>query len=90
MTESLSGELSFDRVPAALEALRPALKAGQGPLEIDLGGVTRADSAGLALLLELARAARAAGRELRFTRAPAQLRRLAEFFGLAELLALSA
>lgn len=90
MAESVSGELSFARVPATLEALRPALKAGQGPLEIDLGGVTRADSAGLALLLELARTARAAGRELRFTRTPAQLRRLAEFFGLAELLALSA
>jgi len=87
---ALSGELSFARVPAALEAARRALPQSSGPVELDLSGVTRVDSAGLALLLELARAARAQGRELRCTHAPEQLRRLAEFFGLSPLLALAA
>ena len=90
MSPGLSGELNFAQVPKALAAAREALQQGQGPVELDLSGVTRVDSAGLALLLELARAARAGGRELRCTRAPEQLRRLAEFFGLSTLLALSA
>lgn len=86
----LSGELTFAKALAALEGARAEVTSGQGPLELDLGAVTRVDSAGLALLLELARLARAAGRELRCVRAPEQLRRLAEFFGLSSLLALSA
>lgn len=89
MSPSLSGELSFASVTATLDTARAALADGQGPVELDLRGVTRVDSAGLALLLELARGAKAAGRELRLTHAPEQLRRLADFFGLSELLALS-
>jgi phospholipid transport system transporter-binding protein len=87
---AVSGELSFRNAVAALEAAQAAMAGGQGVFELDLGGVTRADSAGLALLLELARDARAAGRELRCTRVPEQLRRLAGFFGVTEVLALSA
>jgi len=90
VAHAISGELSFANAVAALEAARAALGEGQGPFEVNLGGVTRADSAGLALLLELSRQARAAGRELRCTGAPEQLRRLAGFFGVTEVLALSA
>jgi phospholipid transport system transporter-binding protein len=90
MAHAISGELSFKNAVAALDAARDALGAGQGPFEVDLSGVTRADSAGLALLLELARAARAQGRELRCTHAPEQLTRLAGFFGVTDVLALSA
>ena len=86
----LAGELSFAQVPALLDRARDEIAAGTGPVELDLSGVTRVDSAGLALLLELARTARARGRELRCTRAPEQLRRLADFFGLTPLLALTA
>lgn len=89
MAHAISGELSFRNAVAALEAARGALSAGQGPFEVDLGGVTRADSAGLALLLELARESREAGRELRCRRVPEQLRRLAGFFGVTDVLALS-
>ena len=87
---ALSGELSFTQVPALLPRARAEIEAGSGPVELDLAGVTRVDSAGLALLLELARAARASGRELRCKNAPEQLRRLADFFELSPLLALSA
>jgi phospholipid transport system transporter-binding protein len=90
MAHAISGELSFKNAVAALDAARDALAAGQGAFEVDLSGVTRADSAGLALLLELARAARAQGRELRCTHAPEQLTRLAGFFGVTDVLALSA
>ena len=90
MAHTISGELSFRNVVATLDAAHDALAQGQGPFEVDLGGITRADSAGLALLLELARNARAAGRELRCTRVPEQLRRLAGFFGVTEVLSLSA
>lgn len=90
MAAILSGELSFAQVPAALVQARAAVESGQGPVELDLSGVTRVDSAGLALLLELARIARGRGRELRCAHAPEQLQRLAEFFGLSPLLALSA
>ncbi|MGQ0587065.1 MAG: STAS domain-containing protein [Gammaproteobacteria bacterium] len=89
MAHAISGELSFKNAVAALDAARDALAASQGSFEVDLGGVTRADSAGLALLLELARDAHAAGRELRCTRVPEQLRRLAGFFGVTEVLSLS-
>jgi phospholipid transport system transporter-binding protein len=85
----LSGELTFATADKVLERARAAL-AGEGALELDLSGVTRADSAGVALLLQLTRDARARGRSVRFTHAPAQLARLAEFFGVAQILALTA
>ena len=87
---AISGELSFKNVVAALASARAALNGGEGPFEVDLSGVTRADSAALALLLELSRQARARKRELRCLGAPEQLRRLAGFFGVTEVLALSA
>ena len=93
MAHAISGELSFRNAVAALDAAQAALAGGPNtastPFEVDLSGVTRADSAGLALLLELAREARAAGRELRCTGVPEQLRRLAGFFGVTDVLALS-
>lgn len=92
MAHAIRGELSFRNAVAALDAAHLALQEhgrNPGAFEVDLSGVTRADSAGLALLLELARDARAAGRELRCTHAPEQLTRLAGFFGVTDVLALS-
>ena len=90
MAHAISGELSFANAAEALAAARAALNGGQGPFELDLSGVTRADSAALALLLELSRQARGRGRELRCLGVPEQLRRLAGFFGVTEVLALPA
>ena len=93
MAHAIAGELSFATVLKALDGARGALAAGPNTastaFEVDLSGVTRADSAGLALLLELSREARAAGRELKCLGAPEQLRRLAGFFGVTEVLALT-
>jgi phospholipid transport system transporter-binding protein len=90
VAHAISGELSFKNAVDALDAARAALNGGQGPFEVDLSGITRADSAALALLLELARQARARNRELRCLGAPEQLRRLAGFFGVTDVLALPA
>lgn len=68
-------------------ALAHGAAEGSAPLVLDLSGVTRADSAGLALLLELTRMALARGGTLQIEKSPPQLRKLAEFFGLDELLA---
>jgi phospholipid transport system transporter-binding protein len=79
---ALDGELSFARVPHWL-AQADAL-AGAGTL--DLSKVTGADSAGLALLLELSRRARAKGLALHLKSPPQQLSDLIRFFGLDEVL----
>lgn len=70
----VSGELSFSTVNAVLAQSRETLFAHPaGQLELDLGGVTRVDSAGLALLIQWMRMARAANCEIRFHRLPEQL-----------------
>ena len=81
MAQALSGELSF---ASSVEWLD---RSGHDvPAAIDLARVTRSDSAGLALLLELTRRARRSGGSLKLQNAPPQLRKLAAFFGLDELL----
>jgi len=65
----LSGPLDFDTVPALYAAL-PA--AGSAPTEVDLSGVTRADTAGMGLLVELLRLGGERG--VRFENIPDQLK----------------
>lgn len=79
---ALDGELSFARVSHWLAQADQLAAAGA----LDLSRVTRADSAGLALLLELNRRASTRGQPLRLASAPAQLIGLASFFGLDGIL----
>ena len=76
---TLEGELSFAQVPRQLR-LAESLVAGGS---LDLSQVTRADSAGLALLLELTRRSRGS---LTIRGANEQVRQLAGFFGLDKIL----
>ena len=80
----VSGALTFDSVPpvAARPArwLKPGVETG-----VDLSGVIRADSAGLALVLDWVAQARAVGGTLRFHDAPSQLLAIARASGLASL-----
>lgn len=79
----LEGELSFATVPYFLAHAEALLDGGA----LDLRGVTHADSAGLALLLELTRRQRARdGSQLRLVGAQRRLERLAKFFGLDAVL----
>jgi phospholipid transport system transporter-binding protein len=84
-TQTVSGALTFDTVPGLFQTSR-AWFTGEGELFIDLSRVARADSAGLALLIEWLRRAKAANRPLRFTGMPAQVQTLIRVNGLADAL----
>ena len=86
----LAGVLDFDTVARlAVEGdvlLRTAAARGQTSLVIDLAAVERANSAGLALLLEWLEMARARGLSLSYAHLPDSLRRLAAVSNLNDLL----
>jgi phospholipid transport system transporter-binding protein len=81
----LSGELSFHTAAAALDESKE-LFSGHATIEIDLGAVTRADSAGLALLLEWVNWAHRSDRRLRFRNLPAQILCIAEISEVEDML----
>jgi phospholipid transport system transporter-binding protein len=82
----LSGDVGFADA-ARLLAEGDAAFAGLDRVEVDLSRVARADSAGLALLLEWSIAARAAGRSLSYGNVPPALASLAGISEVADLLA---
>lgn len=85
----LSGEVGFDDAARLLAEGDAAF----GPLEsveVDLARIARADSAGLALLIEWSLAARAAGKALRYSNVPPAVASLAGISDVAELLSPSA
>ncbi len=75
----------FTSTAALAEGRRMALK---GPLLVDLGAVTAADSAALALILDWVRAARGAGQTITVRNLPAGLASLAALYGVDSLLPL--
>jgi phospholipid transport system transporter-binding protein len=79
---ALTGELSFASVPRLLQQ---ADTLASDP-RLDLSGVSKADSAGIAFLLELTRRAKRGGRTLTIAGAPAQVRDLIRFFDLESAL----
>lgn len=81
----LTGELDHAGAASALQAAR-AWAAGAGALRVELGGVDRCESAGVALLLEWLRLARRQGGTLQLLNPPAQLRALVRFFDLEAIL----
>lgn len=81
------GALTFTTATRALAAGLTALTRAQGnSIEVDLGEVDAADSAGLAVLIEWAAWARRNGRSLRFTQVPDALRTIARISEIEELL----
>jgi phospholipid transport system transporter-binding protein len=83
--QSIQGALTFDTVPDWF-ARGSGWFSGDNELIIDLSGVTRADSAGLALLIEWLRLSRSAKRPLRFTNIPDQVLTLTRINGLQDAL----
>ncbi|MGN2252908.1 lipid asymmetry maintenance protein MlaB [Frateuria sp. GZRe12] len=75
-TLGVSGVLSFDTAAAALQAIGAALTAAP-VTRLDLGGIERADSAGLACVLAAQAQARQLGRELVVENMPEGMRALA-------------
>ncbi len=80
----LSGVLDMSSVPALREAAR-TLVNGRSVL-LDLTGVTRMDSAGLALLVDWQGQARRQGHELRYRNIPSGIVAIAEVYGLCGIL----
>ncbi len=87
----VEGPLGFTEAGAALErdAAWLGAAAPQAPLELDVGGVRRVDSATLALLLAWAARAARRGVRLRVTGAPPDLRALAHLCGAEPLLGIA-
>ena len=82
------GQLTFATARGARQQGLTALRgAGTGPVEIDCGAVSLADSAGLAVLLDWLSAAKGAGQALRYTHLPEELVALARISEVDELLA---
>lgn len=72
----VGGVLDFDTARSAWDRLRPLIDQQQS-LEIDLAGVTSANSAGLALLIECQATAKSQNHSIRFSHIPDGLMQLA-------------
>ena len=81
-----AGELTMVSAPAVLEDGRRLARAGD--LVVDFAGVTVADSAALALLLDWMRCARAAGNRLTVRGLPAGMVSLSALYDIDTLLPL--
>lgn len=82
---TLRGEMTFATARAVLEH-STALFRDVAVIKVDLSGVTQADSAGLALLIEWVSWARQAQREMRFFEIPKQIRAIARISEVEDLL----
>ncbi len=81
----LVGDLSFTTVPALRGGL-DIKSADRTRISIDLAGVTRSDSAGLALLIEWLRESERLGKTITFLNMPAQMQSIARVCGLDGIL----
>ena len=84
----LKGELNFTTVPAVWRAGMVAF-AEADKIELDLQGIQRSDSAGLALLIEWQRQAKQAGKPVTYLNMPAQMLAIARASSLDQILPLS-
>ncbi len=84
---SIAGEMVMDTVPPMLKQAKQLLKDAD-KLEIDLQQVTRSDSSGLALLIDLMRHANGRVKEIRFRNMPKQMLAIATASGLEDFLPL--
>lgn len=82
---AVSGDLGLGTAAAMLASGQSAF-AGVQDVAVDLSGITDADSAGLAVLIEWVRAARQSGRSIEFSGLPPRLAGLARIGGVADLL----
>lgn len=81
----IRGELSFTTV-MDLSRSSASLLWRDAAVTLDLAGVTRTDSAGLALLVEWMRIAHRKGKSIQFRNIPEQMMAVAQVAGLDSLL----
>ncbi len=82
----LCGDLTFATVAALQQASQRLLTRASGEITIDLSGIRRADSAGLALLVEWLRLAKKQNKRLTLINLPQQLLTMAKTYDLQRLL----
>jgi phospholipid transport system transporter-binding protein len=85
---AIEGVLDFDSV-ASLVAEGERMLSGSGRIDVDLGAIREANSAGLALVLEWMDMARRRRRDLRLHNLPESLMRLASLANVSGLLPLA-
>lgn len=85
---SVRSELTFVTVTAVRRFSQTLFNSRGGQLVFDLAEVSRADSAGLALLMEWLRMGKAAGMDIRFRHLPQQLLAIARASDLERLIPL--
>lgn len=83
---AVRGALTFHTVPDLFRQSSAWMQKSSGLVTIDLKDVQRADSAGLALLVEWLHLARGKGRDVRFVNVPEQVRSLSRVNGLSRAL----
>lgn len=83
---ALSGELTMQNVSQVSRDTKPLLAAMSGEVTINLSRIARADSAGLALLIDWLRIARQQNVTLRFEQLPDQLLQIARVCELHSVL----
>ena len=83
----LEGPLNLSTVPALAAAGMERLRAGPG-VTVDLAAATDIDSSGIALILEWTRECARSGRQLRVVNAPEAVGKLADLYGVSNLLPL--
>ena len=81
----VKGDLDMRAAPGLLERGRQLLQ-GEQEQSVDLSGVSRIDSAGVALLLEWAREAKRRGLSIRFANVPEQVLAIAGICGVKQFL----
>jgi len=83
-TVEVSGRLTFETVPQFLNQTVEWLNSDHESLTIDLKQVSKADSAGLALMVEWQRMAQEKGRKLKYVNIPEQVQRIIHVSGLVQ------
>ncbi|MGH8560251.1 MAG: STAS domain-containing protein [Methylococcales bacterium] len=85
---SINGEMSFATVHRLLEVSQLLNFNSEPILEIDLGRVSRADSAGLTLVVEWMARAKRGNTDIRFRNIPKQMREIASMTEVDKILSL--
>ena len=78
---NVSGVLNFETVPALMKQAEPLLKK-QDEVNVNLAEVTDSNSAGLALLLEMARTTKLQNKTINFKNLPEQICIVASAYGI--------
>ena len=89
---AIEGELNMQTVPEAakqLAGLMAELPSGAENLNLDLASISRSDSAGVALLIDVMQAAKSSKITLLFSNLPQQMQDIAGISGLIDILPIS-